>query len=133
MNGVAIVDLSSAMGTLPLTLAVTTGGTTTNVDLGSVSVTTGSGKAPKVNSAVAVNKSAKTKLTVTGKKLTGGSIAIVPTDRDTSADPSVKGSLIKANFSSSECIPNGSFVNVTTAGGTAAKKIKVRGSCSNSL
>lgn len=133
--GVAIVDLPGMTGDLNLKLAVATGGMTTNVDLGSIAVAAGTGKAPSVNSASANNKSTGTKLVVTGKKFskTGTTIEIVPTDRTPSSAPTVMGAALKASFASSECIPNGSFINVTTPGGTGAKKIKVRGSCSNPL
>lgn len=127
--GIAIVDVP-AMGSLSLSL--TADGVMS--DLGSVSVTAGTGKAPKVNSASATNKSSGTKLVVTGKKFskTDTTVEIVPTDRSASST-TVKGAAIKASYASSECIPNGSYVNVSTPGGTSAKKIKVHGSCSNDL
>lgn len=127
--GIAIVKLPES-GSLDLDL--TADGTT--VELGTVSVDAGEGKAPKVNSAVAQNKSSGTKLTVTGKKFSkeDTTVAIVPTDRE-ALKVNVKGAAIKAAYSSSECIPKGSYVNVSTGGGTGAKKIKVRGSCANSL
>lgn len=126
--GVAIVDLP-ASGMLDLMLVV---GSTT-VDLGDVTVTAGTGtKLPKVRRASANNRSANTKLTVKGSRLTGGTVEIVPTDRTASSE-TAKGKSIKATYPSSECIPDGSFVNVTTSAGTDARKIKVKGSCSNSL
>lgn len=126
--GVAIVDLP-ASGMLDLMLVV---GSTT-IDLGDVTVMAGSGtKLPKVRRASANNRSANTKLTVKGSRLTGGTVEIVPTDRTASSE-TAKGKSIKATYPSSECIPDGSFVNVTTSAGTDARKIKVKGSCSNSL
>ncbi|MBI3591299.1 MAG: hypothetical protein HY094_08000 [Candidatus Melainabacteria bacterium] len=129
--GVAIVNIPSS-GDLTLMLAVTASGMTTSVDLGTISVDQGSGKKPSVNSASASNKSSGTNLIVTGKKLKDATIEIVPTDR-TATSTTAKGANIKATYDSSECIPSGSFVNVSTAGGTAAKKIKAHGSCSNKL
>lgn len=126
--GVAIVDLP-ASGTLDLMLVV---GSTT-VDLGDVAVTAGTGtKLPKVRRASANNKSTGTMLTVRGNRLAGGTAEIVPTDRTASSEVA-KGKSIKATYASSECIPDGSFANVTTSAGTDARKIKVKGSCSNSL
>ena len=130
--GVAIVDLSKASGgTLPLTLKI--GGESVSLD--SITVTSGSpGKGPKVSSARAQNGSSSTILRVLGSKFgkDATSIEIVPTDR-VADSVNVKGKVIKAVFSSSECIPSGSFVNVSTGNGTAAKKIKTSGSCSNPL
>lgn len=132
--GVAIIDLS-AMGSQALMLAVMSGSTTTDVDLGSVTITAGSaGKLPKISSARVSNSSSKSTLRILGKKFSKNatSVEIVPTDRE-STSLSVKGKVIKGVYDSSECIPNGSFVNVTTGSGTAAKKISVKGSCSNPL
>ena len=128
--GVAIVDLP-ASGTLDLDLEVTSGGTTTEVSLGSVSVTAGDGgKLPKAKRAKAKNGSDDTKLTVDGKKFVTDSttVTIVPEDV-TPIDTTVTGKKIKATYSSDDCISKGSFVNVTTPSGTSAKKISVKGSC----
>ena len=135
MVGIAIVDIA-AMGSVPLMLAVTAGGMTTDVDLGSVSVTGATrGKPPVVNSARAQNRKSSSTLKILGQKFfkEGTSIEIVPTDRATSKDPKIAGKVIKATFSADECIPNGSYVNVTTPGGIGSKKIKVSGKCSNPL
>lgn len=132
--GVAIIDLP-ASGSQALTLAVMSGGTTTNVDLGSVTITAGSsGKLPKVRSAKAKNSNSKTKLTVLGKKFAkdATTVQIVPTDK-TSTSLKANKSVVKATYASSDCIPSGSFVNVSTATGTSAKKISVKGSCSTPL
>ena len=132
MTGIAIVNLKDAMsGSLPLSLVV---GMTT-VDLGSITVNAGTGsKLPKVASARAHNNASNTILRVFGQRFSVDttSIEIVPTDRATSS-VSVKGKVIKAILPSTACIPKGSYVNVTTAQGTAAKKVKVSGSCSNAL
>ncbi|MBI2995384.1 MAG: hypothetical protein HYY52_01575 [Candidatus Melainabacteria bacterium] len=127
--GVAIIDVSMS-GTLPLSLVVS--GET--IALGDITVTAGEGKAPKVTNAVSVNKASGTKLTITGKKFVKNdtTVSIVPTDREASSTK-VKSNQIKASYSADECIPNGSYVNVSTGGGTSAKKIKARGACSNSL
>lgn len=129
-TGVAIVDLP-ASGTLDLDLKVTAGGMTTDVSLGSITVTAGDGgKLPKVSRAKAKNGSANTKLTVNGKKFVKDSttVTIVPTDA-TATDIKVSGKKIKATYSSDDCISKGSFVNVSTPSGTDAKKISVKGSC----
>lgn len=131
MVGIAIVDVP-ASGSIALSLMASAGSATSNVDLGTVTVTAGSGKPPVVKSAVAVNKKASTKLTVAGKRLKGASVEIVPTDRE-STSVKAKGSSVVAKYSAEECIPKGSYVNVSTAGGTGAKKAKVRGSCDNPL
>lgn len=131
MVGIAIVDVP-ASGSLALSLMASAGSASSSVDLGTVSVTAGSGKPPVVKSATAVNKKASTKLTVAGKRLKAASVEIVPTDRE-STSVKAKGSAVNAKYSAEECIPSGSYVNVTTAGGTGAKKIKVRGMCDNPL
>ena len=105
-------------------------------DVGSIEVTMSTqGKPPNVNSARAQNRSSSTSLIVNGKRFFSDStsIEIIPTDRATSRAPSIKGSVIKAIYDPDECIPNGSYVNVTTPGGVGGKKIKVRGSCDNEL
>ena len=128
--GVAIVDIPSS-GDLDLSLVVN--GSTT-VNLGTVTVSAGSGKAPKVTRATASNKSSSSKLTVTGKKLKGGTATVIPEASDRVADSSkATGKSIKVTFPADECIPSGSFVNVSTAGGTDAKKVSVKGSCSHPL
>ena len=132
--GIAIVDLP-ASGDLDLDLAVTSGGMTTDVSLGSVTVSAGEGdNLPKVSSARAQNRSSSTTLRVLGKKFSKDttSLEIVPTDRASSA-VKIKGKIIKATYPAEECIPSGSYINVSTAHGTDAKKVKVRGSCDNPL
>lgn len=128
--GVAIVDLP-ASGSLALDLKVTSAMTTTDVSLGSVTVTAGDGgKAPVVKRANAKNGSADTKLTVNGKKFVKNSttVTIVPEDA-TATDTTVSGKKIKATYSSDDCISKGSFINVSTPSGTDGKKVKVKGSC----
>ena len=128
--GIAIVDLP-ASGDLDLSLVVN--GSTT-VDLGTVTVDAGSGKAPKVTRAFANNKSSGTKLTVTGRRLKNGTATVIPESSDRIADSSkATGKKVKVTFPTDECIPSGSFVNVSTAGGTAAKKVSVKGSCTHPL
>ncbi|MBI1858570.1 MAG: hypothetical protein HYR97_05600 [Candidatus Melainabacteria bacterium] len=128
--GVAIVDLPSS-GDLDLSLSVSCVGASDTIALGSIMVNAGDGgKAPTVRRATAKNKSAKTTLTVFGKKLKGASFDIVPTDKTATAEK-VGGKRIKATFDPAECIPDGSFVNVSTPSGTDAKAIKVMGACSN--
>lgn len=130
--GVAIVTLPSS-GDLDLSLSVNCVGASDEIDLGTIMVTAGDGgKAPKVKRAVAKNKNSKTVLNVKGNKLKGASFAVIPTDR-TATSEKAKGKRIKATFDTSECIPDGSFVNVSNASGTDAKEIKVKGSCANSL
>lgn len=125
--GIGIVKFTGA-GSVPLTLKVGK----SEVNLGTLTVTAGSGTAPKVKSASARNSSSLTKLKVKGSNLSGATVTIVPTDRSaTSTDATDK--VINAEYSSDECIPNGSFVNVTTTGGTSAKRVSTKGSCSNSL
>ena len=121
-TGVVIVGLGSG-STVGLTL--TTGMTT--VDLGSLSVTSGSGTAPKVKVATGSNKSSGTTLKVKGSGFTetGTTVTLVPGSAVSGA--TVTSMSIKASPAS--CIPRGSFVNVATGGGTAAKKLAVHGSC----
>ena len=130
--GIAEVTLPSAAGSVDL--KVTSGGMTTSI--GTLTVTAGNGtKPPKVNSARAQNNSTSTILRILGQRFPKDttSVEIVPTDHATSSPITVKGKVVKAVYSHAECLPNGSYVNVTTPGGTASKKIKVKGSCSNPL
>lgn len=127
--GVVVLDLPSS-GDLDLTLS--SGGA--SVDLGTVTVTAGSGKAPKVTRAKAKNVASKSILTVTGKGLKGGSATVVPVSSDRVATKSkATGKKVTATFAAEECVPNGSYVNVSTAGGTDAKKVKVKGTCAHPL
>ena len=130
--GIAIIDVTSS--DVALSLVVKSGSDSATVDLGTLSVTAGSGKAPKVTSASAKNKSTGTTLSIKGKKFnkTSTTVEIVPTDKSSSA-VKVSGRAVKATYGSSDCIPSGSYVNVTTPGGVSSKKIKVKGSCSNPL
>ena len=131
--GVAIITVGK--DDVALSLAVMAGGMSDTVDLGTLTVDAGTGKAPSISSASANNKSSGTSLVVTGKKLskTDTTIEIVPTDRSPSSGPTVKGANLKASFDASDCIPKGSYINVSTPGGVSGKKIKTHGSCSNSL
>lgn len=131
--GTAIVDISSGTS-VPLSLVVKAGGTTSTVSLGSITVTQGTGKKVQVKTASANNKAAKTNLSIAGMGYVkdATTVTIVPTNR-AATTTTVMGASIKASYAASECIPKGSYVNVSTAAGTNAKKIKVRGACSNTL
>jgi len=132
--GTAIVDVPDS-GSLDLSLVVMSGGSSTTVDLGSVTVTAGDGgKAPKISGATARNSSAATKLTVKGSKFVTDvtTAVIIPTNK-TATTTTVTGMSVKATYDVADCIPKGSFVNVSTPSGTAAKKLKVKGTCSNPL
>ncbi len=131
--GIAIVDVPSS-GSLSLSLVSTVSGMSTTTSLGSISVTAGTGKAPKVKSAKVRNNASATKLTVLGMAFapSATTVTIIPTDKTATTTTSSK-STVKANYASADCIPNGSFVNVTTAAGTSAKKITVMGACTNKL
>lgn len=141
INGAKVNFVSSDVGiaivTVPasgkLSLSLTAAGMATA--LGDVTVNAGEGKKPKVTSASAQNKSSKTTLKVAGRKFSKEetTVEIVPTDRESTAVKVTKGKAIKATYASSECIPKGSYVNVSTPGGVGAANIKVRGSCSNKL
>ncbi len=124
-SGVAIVNLSKASeGKLALT--VKSGKSTVN--LGDLTVTTGTGASPKVAAALANNKSDGTTLKILGKDFdeADSDVTLVPAGATvTNTSTTSK----KIDASASECIPNGSYVNVTTPGGTGAKKVKVHGSC----
>ncbi len=127
--GIAIVDLP-ASGNLDLSLVVN--GSTT-VDLGTVTVGSGSGKTPKVRKANAKNN-VPAKLIIRGKNLKRATTVVIPE----SSTRIIEGLKAKKNkvvvkFSADDCIPDGSFVNVSTAGGTGAAKISVKGACSRPL
>jgi hypothetical protein len=131
----AIVDLPSS-GDLDLSLVVNCDAGSDTVSLGSIMVTAGDGgKLPKVRRAKVKNKKNKTTLRVAAKRLKPPSdvtFDIIPTTK-TANKVRVKGKSIKANYDTSECIPDGSFINVSSPSGTDAREIKVMGSCSNSL
>ncbi len=122
--GVAIIKITTTDADLQLSV----GGMTSSV--GSLMVTAGSGKAPKATSAVANNKKSGTTLTVSGASLKGATVGIVPTDRE-ATKVSAKASSVKATYAAEDCIPKGTFVNVSTSAGTSAAKVKARGTCSN--
>ena len=121
-TGVAIVKLGSESS-----VALTLKAGMSTVDLGSLTVTTGTGKAPHVSQAAANNKSSGTSLKLKGQNFTetGTTVTLVP-GSDVSGTTVTSMSI---TASPSSCIPSGSFVNVTTGGGTSAKKLKVHGSC----
>jgi hypothetical protein len=132
--GIAIIKIGGDItnNTLPLTLKI---GMST-VDLGNLTVVQGSGRKPTVSTALARNKSTGTTLTLRGNTLNlegGTTVLIVPTTVRTPEQKILKSMLIELAFPVSECIPKGSFVNVITAGGTSAKKVKARGLCANML
>lgn len=133
--GVGIVDLPSS-GNLDLSLDVMCSAGSDTIDLGSISVTAGSGdKVPVARRATAKNRSNETLLRVAGKNFRPPSdvtFDIIPTTR-TADTVKIKSRSIKAEYQSSECIPDGSFVNVTSPAGTDGVRIKVRGDCANPL
>lgn len=132
-NGVAIVDVTSA-GELDLSLSASCSAGSSTVDLGSLSVSaaTDGAKAPTAKRATVKNTSSMSNLMIVGNNLAGADIELLPTDRSSSNTGLVaKKKSIKATFDSANCLPNGTFVNVITTGGTAARKLKVMGACSN--
>lgn len=131
--GTAIVDISSGTS-VPLSLVAKAGSSTSTINLGSITVTQGTGKKVGVKTASVNNKAGKTVLSVTGMGFVkdATTVTIVPTNH-TATSTTAMGSSIMASYSVSECIPKGSYVNVSTAAGTAAKKLTVRGACSNTL
>jgi trimeric autotransporter adhesin len=133
-KGVAIVDLPSS-GSLDLSLSASCDAGNATASLGSLDVAAAtSEKAPSVKRASAklnTKKGIQT-LTATGKNLKDGSAEIVPTDREADS-VRASGKRVRAAYLEANCIPSGSYVNVTTAGGTSAAEIRVMGDCSNSL
>ena len=132
--GIAVVDLTGAMGSLNLNLVVTSGGMDTTVSLGKITVDAGSGKLPSIKTAVAI--SASNSLTVTGKKFskTDTTVTVVPESSARVADTSkVTATKVKETYPTGECVPTGSYVNVETPAGTASKKVTVKGTCAHPL
>ncbi len=132
--GLSIVDLPDS-GSLALTLVVMSGGTDTTVNLGNITVNAGTGDVtPKAKTAHVRNNKNNSKLVITGMGFATDetTVTIIPTDK-TQVSQTVKKKLIKAKYAAANCIPKGSYVNVSTTGGTKGKKIKVTGTCSNQL
>lgn len=132
--GVAIIDIP-ASNQINLNLAVTEAGKANTVGIGSIEVSPGQGKAPEINSATVQNKSTKSRLVLTGKKLQkeNTTFVILPTQPSPISEPKVKGAELKASFTHADCIPLGSYINISTLGGTDGAKIKVHGKCSKPL
>ncbi len=122
--GVAIINVTGTDADLQLSVD----GMASSI--GTLMVTAGTGKAPKVTSASANNKSTGTTLTVKGKNLTDATVETVPTSH--TSEVTAKASSVKAVFAASDCLGKGSYVNVSTSAGTAAAKVTTRGTCSNS-
>ena len=103
-----------------------------NID---VSQNTAKGKPPEINSVTVQNKKTKSRLVLTGKRLskTDTAFAILPTNLEPMPDSTVMGAVLKATIDVADCIPKGSYINLSTLSGTAAKKIKVHGKCNNPL
>ena len=124
--GVAIVDVNGS--SVALSLAVMCAAGSETVSLGSVAVTAGSGKAPVVKRATAVSKASGSKLLISGKNLKDASVSVLP-DENEATSVKAKKKKITAKYDADNCIESGGFVNVTTTGGTSAKKIAVKGMC----
>ncbi|GEM_PF-2566734 len=136
--GFAILDLPSMGDDLALSLSAMCNGMTVSADLGKISVKAGDGgKGPKVASAAVSNTGSASRLVVRGSNFLNASknsttVTILPTDRKASKTR-INKSNAKLTYPVGECIPRGSYVNLTTPSGTDAKKIKVGGSCKNTL
>lgn len=134
--GVAIIDIP-ASNPINLNLVVNSGASTQTDTIGNLNVspTGGQGKPPEINSVTVQNKKTNSRLVLTGKRLskTDTGFAILPTNLDPVPNATVMGAVLKATFDVDNCIPQGSYINLSTLSGTTAKKIKVHGACSNPL
>ncbi len=134
--GVAIIDIP-ASNPINLDLVVNSGTSTQTATVGNLNVspTAAKGKPPEINSVTVQNKETISRLVLTGKRLskTDTAVAVLPTNLVPQSDPKVMGAVLKAQFDVANCIPKGSYINLSTLSGTAAKKIKVHGKCSNPL
>ena len=135
LNGKKVDFVGSNTGVAIISVTTTDADLQLSVDgmassIGTLMVTAGTGKAPKVTSASANSKSSGTTLTIKGKNLTDATVSTVPSDRESTV--TAKASSVKATFAASDCIGKGSYINVSTAAGTAAAKVNTRGTCSNS-
>ena len=130
--GIAIISLGTSDAAL--SLSAMCGGMSASADLGTLTVEAGSGKAPKVSSAFSNNTGSGTSLVIMGSGFDkdNTTVEIIPTDRSASKSV-VKSSSIRNSYPVEECIPRDSYVNVSTPGGTSAKKIKVKRVCTNTL
>lgn len=134
--GVAIVNLPEDGGNLPLKLNVNSSGYKETVNLGVVSVLapTPPGNGPHIRRAVAYNESLK-KLRIEGDRFgvvrfgkENTKITIIPQSQSASRF-SLLPRLARVRLGSTQCIPEGSYVNISHPAGTAAKKIQVLGQC----
>lgn len=111
----------------------------TIVDLGIIPIIDSGifGEAPSITSAGVTNRRSKpSSLDVIGRNLSTKeeiTLNILPGNNDPQFLAIKNGRIMRAVFNQGTCIPNGAFVNVITPGGTAAKKLKVRGTCNNPL
>lgn len=135
--GVAIIDIPASTPVNLNLVVKLSDSSEESATVGNIEVSqnTAHGKPPKINSVTVQNKKAGSRLVLAGKRLskTDTAIAIIPTNWETQTDPVVMGAVLKATFDVDNCIPKGSYINLSTLTGTTAKKIKVHGGCKNSL
>lgn len=135
-TGVAIVDLPEDGGKLDLELEVSSSVTKEKVNIGTIDVlpSTGPGRRPHVRRAFADNNGTR-KLRIEGRRFgvlrfgrDDTKIEVVPANQDRERINLWKRQA-RFRLSESECVQEGSYVNVSHPAGTDAKKIIVVGEC----
>ncbi len=156
--GVAILDIPTDSSQLDLVLDIRTlpeqntsnpimimtsfpfGNTNTvsnTVELGSISIEEAStGSIPTISSAGIINRSKNSTIEITGTNFSNNdniSINILPTDHPPNLVATKNEKFVRAILTSGDCIPNGSYVVVTTSGGSTTKKFKIKGKCTKPI
>lgn len=135
-TGVAIVNLPEEGGNLPLKLSVNFGSYTETVNLGVINISPPAPPrgSPHIRRAVAYNDSLK-RLRIEGERFgvvrfgkENTKITLIPQSQSVSRF-SLLPRLARVHLSTSQCIPEGSYINISHPAGTASKKITVVGNC----
>lgn len=142
-GGAAIVSIPDS-GDLTLNVDVTCTEGSSTFSLGPIPVTDGvaGARQPEIRggnkSARVVNKANVSNLTIRARRRSfakdATTVEIIPTDKNPNVVKAKRGRVM-SKYDPAECIPDGSYANVVTDGGTDARKLRVRGmaGCANPL
>lgn len=135
--GVAIIDLPENGGKKALFLTVSSKGKSRIIHLGDINVEKGVkvGLPPRITSAIAINDPNDTKLRISGRKFgvkrfgrNDISVKIVPESQKLT-NKNLRKRSTRERFENNTCIPDGSYVNISHAAGSAGKRLTVVGEC----
>lgn len=136
--GVALVNLPEHGGNIDLALKVVQGSFSETANIGELVVAppANEGRKPFIYNAVADNRLLPTKLSINGRRFgvrrfgeENTTVEVVPPKQSIS-NIDLKSRRARGEFNSS-CIPDGSYVNISTPAGTAVSKFVVVGNCSD--